>query len=247
MLMFIELLFSHSVLTGGVTDIDVHLSPTNQCNFDQMRIKLGKLFYTVARLIEHTVELNELKSYLETCFPELSPQLVIAISFNDVKRIIREKCNVINVCCLEDVVDQFDIKEAKPHITTYKLAVDDFCEKVKVSVCENINFMSASSSLLKCETIQFILEWQPDEHTFQDIRLLLWKAFEDMAKRVLVSIVKKGNSIIVICYAPRNIMDVLLMKAKLNLDQLQKIRLIKLTLGYYIVWDGRTTDKVINK
>ena len=37
------------------------------------------------------------------------------------------------------------------------------------------------------------------------------------------------------------------MKAKLNLDQLQKIGLIKLTLGYYIVWDGHTTDKVINK
>ena len=230
-----------------MTDINIHLSPTYQYDFDQMRVKLGDLFYTVTRLIEHAVVLNELKSYLETCFPELSPQLAIATSFNDVKWIIQKKCNVINVCCLEVVVNQFDIKEAKPHITTYKLDVDVFCKNIKVSLCENINFMSASSSLLKCETIQFILEWQPDEHTFQDIRLLLWKAFEDMAKRVLVSIVKKGNSIIVICYAPRNIMDVLLMKAKLNLDQLQKIGLIKLTLGYYIVWDGRTTDKVINK
>ena len=67
-----------------------------------------------------------------------------------------------------------------------------------------------------------------------------------MAKRVLVKVVKKGNSIIVTCHAPQSIMDALLMKAELNLKELQKLGLIKLTLGYYIVWDGCIQNTIMS-
>ena len=207
-----------------------------------MRAKLGILFSTVIPLIQVAIMLKELKGFLGMCFRELKPQLSITESFDGVMELVKGKCTIINICCLETIINKYNIKEAKAHITTYKSEVDEFCKNVRLSVS-----MTSSSFLLKCETIQFVLEWEPDEYTLQDIRDLLWKAFENVASRVLVKVVKKGNSIVVICHAPQSIMDILLMKAEFNLKELQKIGLIKLTLGYYIVWDGHTRDKVINK
>ena len=61
------------------------------------------------------------------------------------------------------------------------------CEEVKLSLCENENlsFMRGSFSLLKCETIEFVLGWNTDEHTFSEIQDLLWKAFGGVAKKFL--------------------------------------------------------------
>ena len=207
-----------------------------------MRAKFGILFSTVIPLIHVAIMLKELKGFLVMCFRELKPQLSITESFDGVMELVKERCTIINICCLETIINKYNIEKAKAHITTYKSEVDEFCKNVRLSVS-----MTSSSFLLKCETIQFVLEWKPDEYTLQDIRDLLWKAFENVASRVLVKVVKKGNSIVVICHAPQSIMDVLLMKAEFNLKELQKIGLIKLSLGYYNVWDGYTKDKVINK
>ena len=56
-----------------------------------------------------------------------------------------------------------------------------------------------------------------------------------MAKRVLVKEVKKGNSIIVTCYASCHVVDVLLIRVKMNLGILEEIGLIKVTIGYHIL------------
>ena len=72
--------------------------------------------------------------------------------------IVREKCTIINVVHLEGIVDHYNIEEAKDHIATYKSEVDELCKEIKLRVCENEDFMTGSSSLLKCETIEFVLE-----------------------------------------------------------------------------------------
>ena len=76
--------------------------------------------------------------------------------------------------------------------------------------------MTGPSSLLKCQTIKFVLEWKTSERTFNEIRELLCKTFGDIADRVLVNEAKEGNSIIVTCYAPQHIMDILQMEAKIT-------------------------------
>ena len=229
-----------------------------------MRTELGRLVHSVAPLIksalisfpsssepplsqqEFSFSLKELKKYLKRCFRELKPQLSIAESFDDVMDIVEEKCMIINVACLEAVIDHYNIKEAKDHIATYKSAVEKFCEDVKLSVLLSENFMIGSSTPLKCETIEFILEWKADEHTLSEIQDLLWKAFGGMAKRVLVTKVREGNSIIVTCYAPRHMMDILQMEAEKNLDPLIKLGLLKLTMGYHVIWDMCKREKVRN-
>ena len=50
--------------------------------------------------------------------------------------------------------------------------------------------------------LEFVLEWKIDEHTFNDIRDLLSKAFEDLVNCIEIQVINEGNSIIVTCYAP---------------------------------------------
>ena len=189
-------------------------------------------------------KLEKLKKYLGRCFRELKPQLSVTESFDNVMELVEEKCTVVNIGHLETIIDHYNVEEAKVHITTYKSEVDKLCEEIKLSVCQKGDFMTAPSSLLKCETIKFVLEWETDKHTFNEIRELLWKAFGKMAKRVLVKHIDEGNSIIVTCYAPENAINILLMEAQKNLHILIKMGVIKLTIAFHTVWDERSKDKV---
>ena len=226
----------------------VTLELSFQRKFDEMKVTFGKLIHIVAPLIAKGIpSLQELKTFLRRCYRELKPQLSIAESFDDVMELVEDKCTIINIVCLEAIVDMYNITEAKEHIKEYQTAVDAFCNEVKLNVCENQSFLTNVSTLLKCETVEFVLEWEPDDYTLTQIRDLLTEAFKDITKRVQIRVIKRGNSIIVTCYAPRHIMDVLLMEAEKNLDLLKKMGLIKLTIGYCTVWDGRTRDKVRNE
>ena len=211
-----------------------------------MRVKFGNLIETVAPLISKGIpSLEELKKYLQRCFRELKPQLAIAQSFDDVIELVEDKCTIINVCCLEAIVDHYNITEAKQHITEFKKAVNMFCEEVKLSVCCKESFKKIlSSHPLTCETIKFVLEWKTDEHTLNDIRDLLSKAFEDLVNNVQIQVIMEGNSIIVTCYAPYHMMDILLVTAKKNLVLLKEMGLLELTIGCYNIYDKHQRDKV---
>ena len=197
-----------------------------------------------AASLEESSPLEKLKKYLGRCFRELKPQLSITKSFDDVMELVEEKCTVVNICCLETIINHYNIVEANPHVNTYKAEVDKLCEEIKLSVCQKENLMTGPSSLLKCETIKFVLEWETDKHTFNEIRELLWKAFGKMAKRVLVKCIDEGNSIIVTCYAPENVMNILLMEVQKNLHKLIKMGVIKLTIAFHTIWDEHRRDKV---
>ena len=134
-------------MSGGV--IQVHLSRICEYQFDEIRAKFGMLFLTVLPLIESAVayKLKELKTFLRMSFPELKPQLAIAESFDDVMDVVREKCTSINISCLEAIVNHYKIEEAKAHIQTYKAEVNQFCQDLKISICENNDFMTNPSAL----------------------------------------------------------------------------------------------------
>ena len=107
--------------------------------------------------------------------------------------------------------------------------------------------LSSSSQLLTFETIVFILEREADKCTLVDIKGLLSKAFKDMAKSVHLRAVNEGNSIIVTCYAPQSLTDILIMIAEENLDSLKMFGLIKLTIGYRTIYEKCQKDMVRNK
>ena len=215
------------------------IQPHYVYEFDRMRADYGKLMEKVVPIVVKSISsLRTLKKFLQRCFPELTHQLAIAKSFNSVMDLVEDKCTIINVACLEAIVDHYDITEAKNHIEDFKKLVDDFCEKIKANVCCNQSFKIPSfSQPLICETIVFVLEWEADKHTISDIKRLLAKAFKDLVNSVQVRAINEGESIIITCYAPQHMMDILLMTAKENLEQLKAIGLSRLSFGYYTIFD----------
>ena len=180
-------------MSGG-NRTQIYLSPIYWHEFDLMRFALGKLIDTIGPLIAKGIpSLEELKKYLRRCFRELKLQLSIAQSFDDVMNLVHDNCTIINIACLEDIVNHYNINEAKAHITDYKKKVDDFCEDIKMKICENIDFMTDPSALLKYETVEFIIGWKIDEHMLREIRGLLSKAFQNIAKSVSVRAINEGN------------------------------------------------------
>ena len=207
-----------------------------------MRIYFSTLINTVARLIKDKVpSLEDLKTYLLKHFDELRLQLEYAKSFKQFIFLVKDKDTIIDIDCIQAIVYHLDIEEVKDHIAAYKMTMEEFCEEITLDNCCNESFNIASSSLLKCETIEFVLEWEANKHSFRDIRVLLQKSFQDMGKNVQVRCVKVDhNFVIVTCYASRNIMDILQMEARNNLDLLRKTGLIELKISYHSIWSRHT-------
>ena len=206
-----------------------------------MRMYFSTLFNTVARLIEDKVpSLEDLKTYLQKHFDELRLQLEYAESLKQLMFLMKDKDTIIDINCIQAIVNHLDIEEVKDHITAYKITMEEFCEETTLDICCNESFSTASSSLLKCETIEFVLEWEANKHSLNDIKDLLQKAFKDLSKKLQVRyILIRNNSIIITCHAPQNITDILLIEGEKNLDMLKEIGLNKLIIGYYTIWDKK--------
>ena len=199
--------------------------------------------HNIAPLIEAVLpSLDDLKSFLRRCHPEVNPQLSLAKSFDDVMEIIEEKCSIINVSILETIVNHYSINEAADYILAYKTHLEELCE---INIF-NVQLKKLSSSLLTCNTIKFIVNWEVTKCTLSAIKSLLWKAFQDFDKKVEVVALNETNSIAIVCYAPHHLMDSLLLTAQDNLETLIELGLIQLTIGYYTVYDKRTKDKVLH-
>ena len=108
--------------------------------FNSIRTEFGTVFNKIRALIkESPPPLEELKMYLEDCFCHLKPELTHASCIDEVLNIVRNKCTLIDVGCLEALVKRFDITKATVHIKTYKEYIDKFCQSTYTSLClENL-------------------------------------------------------------------------------------------------------------
>lgn len=191
--------------------------------------------------------LEELKLYLQRYFQELHPQLVIAETFDDVMCLIEDKCTIINVCCVESIVNQYNITDAKPEIKKFKTQVDIFCDEVKLSVCfqESFKNVSTSSHHLICETIEFVLESESSGSSLSDIKKMLSTSFQNVVNYVQIrGIVNNDNCINVTCYAPQNLLDILQETAEENLDLIKEMGVIRLKIGYHTIFDKHEREEV---
>ncbi|XP_019857076.1 PREDICTED: uncharacterized protein LOC105314204 [Amphimedon queenslandica] len=225
----------------GVVEVIVH--PGYEAEFDRMGDMLGTLIDDIVPLIKVSIpSVDHLKTYLGRCRRNLKPRLKDANSFDDVMEVIEDECSITNVALLETIVNKYSIQDAGDMILAYQTHLDEFCENKLTMFCDR-QLKRLSSSLLTCETIKFVLKWNPSEHSLSSIRALLWKTFKD--NQVEVVVIKEGNSIIVTCYAPHYLMESLLVTARNNVDMLKEMGLISLTIGYYTVYDEHAIDEEV--
>ena len=219
----------------------------SRSHFESLHQNFRNLICTLTSLIAVGVaSLNEFKSFLKRYYKELKPQLEHANSFLDTMALIEEKYNVINVSCLETIINYYDVEDAKVLITDYKMEVNTFYEKVTLSMCFNQSFKSVSfSCLLTCETVRFTLEWKSDKVYLKNVLDLLSKVFKDNHNNIYVTDIRQENFVHVICYCPQHITNLLVIEAKKNSEALEKFEVIQLTIGYHTVWEYER-DKVHN-
>ena len=102
--------------------------------------------------------------------------------------------------------------------------------------------VTRTPSLLKCETAIFVLDWDPTAYTLQDIQDII---AESVDENMHISVIRKGNSIVVTCFFPLSITIVLIAKAQETLEKMKKKGLIQLTIGYCTIYDKHQRDKVV--
>ena len=182
-----------------------------------------------------------MKQFLRDGYSYLKSQIAHSNSIDDVLDVVNDHCTLINISCLEGIVERFDIKEAETHIQAYKDVVQSFCEKTKACLClEETLKESKSRSLLKCETAVFVLDWDPTNYTLQDIRDIIAESVEE---NIQIRVIREGNSIIVTCFFPLSLTTLLIARAQETLEMMKEKGLLQLTVAHCTIYDHRR-DKV---
>ena len=228
-----------------ISEKEVRVSKAaHECSFEAMRGKFCIFIEKMKSLLSKKTKLEELKRFLERYCPELKSQLQQTKSFDGLIKIIEKKCNIVNVAAMETIANRYDLKDGMSLVSEYKEEIKKFSNEMKRAFTLNRKLTLASSSSLTCEKIEFLLDWEPSNHLLEDIRLLLERAFDDLANEVVVQTIQKTNSILIICYAPLYLMNAMFLEAQANLPSLLKeVDLIHLTIGHYTVYD-RNKEKV---
>ena len=215
--------------------------------FEEMRINFGSTFFQVRRNFlrkQNDLNINEIKTLVTDCFPALKSELNDKETINGVLDVVKRKCNIMNMRPLEVLIIQFNIKEAEKIIKEYKKKAKDFCKKISVRLCLGEKLQAVPTpSRLKSETVVFILDWNPDESTLQDINDVLEKLEPLENYRIQIDQIGTGHSVAVTCYCPAEYIGSLITTVLEKIEMLQKRGLKEFIVGNDTIWKN-TDDKV---
>ena len=209
-----------------------------------MRTSLGRMMFNVCKAIEEAgPELEDLKKLVESCNSDLKSKLAECSKVSDVLSLVKEECSLLDVSLLEAVVEEFNVKEAEKHIEEYREKLKKFLEDNPIAHCLKEKFDAVKTHPpLNCETITYVFDWQPDKRMLKDITDIL---SESSGKLVRIRYIDTGYSIAVTCSFPYSLLGVLIARVMENLQFLIKNGLIKLTIGYWTIWEKEKTSQKV--
>ena len=211
--------------------------------FKDMRMKFGSTFYSVRLLFSKKYAkspkaINKMKKLLADCFPDLKSELSVAKTIDGILDVVKRKCSIVDVHLLEVLAVHFKVKEAEDIIKEHKEAAKEFCESVSVSLSSNKTLQVIPTQYLLCETVTFVLNWDPDETTLQDINDVLLELNLLHKYRIKVTNVCKGQSVVVTCYCPAEYTGSLIMAVLDKIETLQEKGLKEFKVGNCTVWNN---------
>ena len=169
------------------------LSPTFERKVGELFSKFGKFKRTV-QLKMKDIPLEDLKDCITSSYSDLTIQVNACETSIDVLKVVEQKCSLTNISKMECIADEFECKEALKDMEEFKECVKAFCNEVRLNVTYGVALTDSEiKQLLKCEKIEFILQWQPEEHILKEIKNLLWATFEDMYKNIVIISQDRGN------------------------------------------------------
>ena len=240
------------LITGEDTAIVGHKIPfprTMRREFKEMRTKFGSTFYNVRLLFaekQHKNKkkaLNKMKSLIIDCFPDLESQLSHRNTIDGVLDVLKRKCSIVDVHPLEVLAVEFKIKEAETIIKSYKEIANDFRNSVSLSLCIDERLQAVPITHLLCETITFVLNWNADEATLQDINDVLLDLEPLQKYHIQLYEIRRHLSVAVTCYCPAEYTGSLITTVLEKIEILQKRGLKEFIVGNGTIWKN-TDDKV---
>ena len=88
------------------------------------------MFSNVHEIIINTVFLENLKTFLSDCYPNLELQLHAIKKINAVLTLVRkELVTLIKIITLKQIIKHFNIQKAYEHIKKF---IDEVCAKIKI-------------------------------------------------------------------------------------------------------------------
>lgn len=219
----------------------IHFPRNMRKEFKEMRLTFGTTFFQVRRNFcsnKALVDINDMKLLVIDCFPDLEPQLFHKKTINEVLDVVKRKCSIINVRPLEVLTTVFGIKEAEKKLRSYKNKAKDFCKSLSVQLCLSEELQAVHTPRLKSETVVFILNWDPDKSTLQDIDDVLQELEPLGNYRVQIDQVRDGESVVVTCYCPTEYMTPLITTVINKILILEKRGLKEFIVGNSTVWDN---------
>ena len=200
--------------------------------------------YKVCKAIEEAgPELEDLKKLVGSCNSDLKPKLAECSKVSDVLSLVQEECSLTHFTLLEALVEEFDVKKAEKYIEEYKKILKQFLSKNPIARCLKEKFDAVKTHPpLNCETITYVFDWRPDEKMLNDITDILSKS---SGKLVRIRYIDTGYSIAVTCSFPYSLLGVLIARVMENLQFLIKNGLIKLTIGYWTIWEEDKTEEKV--
>ena len=215
-------------------------------DFNRIQSRFAQLFHNITKMVEAQVTLKDLKKLL-TFYNDLETLLQEADTITKVMRVVQHHSSFINCIYLEDVAIHFKIPGARKEIDDYEKFVEEFCHHKLTQHSYVTSFLADKSRhLLSSETITFKLEWEPNEKTLADIQSLLRKTFQSLATNIHIVVVG-GGSLTVVCYAPQYLMGALVRLAQENMEVLVDSSVTYLSVGYAVLLDNSTHEKVQTK
>ena len=190
--------------------------------------------------------LEEMKCCLQSHYFHLKQHLANITTIAEFLNVVKEKSSLIDIRCLEVVIDQFCLKKVEQHIEAYKHFINDFCCHITIDSCLNETFdVVVMSTPLKCETLIFFLNWKPsNNYRIKDATELLFVSFRELAKNVKLITLTEDTSLIMTCTFPYSLSSSLIVKAHENIESVKTKGVISLTIADHVVFDENSRDNV---
>ena len=215
-----------------IAEVQVPVSKGLQGDFKSMRMSYGRMLYHVGKIIKRlSPPLEEMKELISCCGTDLRRKAEECNDISGILRLIQNECSLTDIELLHSVVEEMEITEADEHIEMYKIKLKEFCKSLSISLCLKERF--ASIPHLQCETVTFVLDWEPEEHVLKDIEDLLAKASGKLLK---IEYIKRTNSISVTCSFPFSDVGFTVLRMIENIHILMGRGLKKLTIGNLTLW-----------
>ena len=199
-------------------------------DFILLQDKFGTLFRSISEAVKSQVPVDNLKEYLCETFPEFKNLLQEASTTDDVMKVVRDESSLTDLAYFDRIYDRFNLQVTQ-EINRYCDTLDSFCRHT----LDNHSYVRSFRDdykryILSPDKIVFQLQWKAREKTLKDIRDVLRMSFGQLVDRVQIEVIKDG-SVVVVCWAPRYLMEELVRQASESVHRLAEMGVVKLTVG----------------